>query len=271
MEIVQKGKQQPDVPVDKVEIDRPPIRDLTDDAVSQEDRRDRFASAVNSARDELKKELAEQDSAEEKKPDDVVASSNASEHTNGSHIMSSVVSQTDRTQNLNLKEPQTPVYDKDFVVLQKHKDNFIRSVITGERYKEEFVKLGGSLRVVVRCRSSIETDAMESYARRMVIMDKVKLQSEYSSMMRKMLFTAQIDEINGVKYPEMKGPMFIESHDGKIEMPGWQKDYDAWENKPDALVAALIDCILIFEARYWYMVSNSDSENFWKPEESTGE
>lgn len=235
-------------------------------AEQQEDRRDRFADAISSARKELQDEIAEQEKDDRKGPDDVVGSGSVSDHVEDSPALKSVSDGTDR--NMSASVGASP--DRHFEVLQRHKDAFIHSVITGDRYTEEFDRLGGKLHIVVRCRSSIETDAIESYARRMVIMDKVKLQSEYSSMMRKLLFTAQIEEINGVKYPEMKGPMFIESHDGKIEMPGWEGDYRAWEGKPDALVSALIDCILVFEARYWYMVSNSDNENFWNPEESTG-
>jgi hypothetical protein len=160
--------------------------------------------------------------------------------------------------------------DRTVKIEQKHKDAFLDCIVSGERYMEEFSLFGGKIRVKVRCRSSEETDAIEAYARREISAGRITLNSEYATLMRKLLLAAQIEEVNGVKYDTLKKPLFyIETKDG-LTPPAWSDQIDLWASKPDYLVASLFECIIGFEARYWGMIRESKNENFWKSGESTG-
>lgn len=154
---------------------------------------------------------------------------------------------------------------------QRHKDAFIDSVITGGRYTEEFTLFGGKLKLKIRARSVAETDAITAYARRMIATDKVKVDYEYSALMRKLLASAQVDEINGVKNPPLESPLFFEETEDGINPPAWEGRLAVWGQKPEVVVIAVTKCILEFEARYWHMIRHVNDENFWLPGESTGE
>ena len=157
------------------------------------------------------------------------------------------------------------------VVTQNHKDAFIESVITGKRYVEYFSLFNGKVTLKIRARSVQETDAISAYARRMIATDKVKVDYEYSALMRKLLALAQVEEMNGVKNPPMEAPLFFEETEEGINPPAWEKRLKVWGDKPEAILIAVVRCILEFEARYWHMIRNVKDENFWQPGESTGE
>lgn len=160
--------------------------------------------------------------------------------------------------------------DRVRLITKEHREAFTDCLITGERYCEAFNNFGGKMRIVVRCRSSEETDAVDAYLSRKIRTGEVKTDSEYSHLARLVLIVAQIAEVNGVGYPEMAHPLkFSEDKDG-IVPPAWEKDLEVWANKPDVIISALAGAILEFEARYWYMVSKASDTNFWTPGESTG-
>lgn len=152
----------------------------------------------------------------------------------------------------------------------EHKRAFIEAVVTGRRYTESFSLFGGNVSIVLRCRSAEETDAIDAYARRKISTGEIKSESEYSNLMRCMLIVAQVQEINGVSYSEMRSPMkFVENETG-IKPPAWEEELKMWMAKPDVIISALTGAILEFEARYWQMVAKASDENFWGPGESTG-
>jgi len=85
------------------------------------------------------------------------------------------------------------------------------------------------------------------------------------------MLAAQVKEVNGVRYDELKGPLFAtETEDGRTE-PGWVKQLEIWDRQSNALAVTLIKCVVEFEARYWFMVENSQDTNFWNRGESTAE
>ena len=153
---------------------------------------------------------------------------------------------------------------------KRHKEAFIDAILTGGRYKESFSLMGGKVRLVVRSRSTAETDAIIAYSRRMIATDKVKTDYEYSSLMRRLLASVQVDELNGVRYPELEKPFFFEETEKGLTPPAWESRLDIWGGKPEAVVSLVTRCILEFEARYWEMIRHVDDMGFWAPEESTG-
>jgi len=153
---------------------------------------------------------------------------------------------------------------------QHHKDEFVESIITGRRYVETFDLFGGRVKLSIRSRSSYETEAMTAYARRMVITDKVRTDYDYSCLMRKLMAVAQVEEFNGVKYPEMQEPLFFTETEKELIPPGWEGSVKLWGDKPEAVLTAVMQCILEFETRYWNMVRKVNDRDFWAPAESTG-
>lgn len=156
------------------------------------------------------------------------------------------------------------------LVKKEHKDEFLRCLVTGERYTERFSLFGGSLIAVIRCRSVDETDAIDTYMRRKVAIGDIRYDAEYANLMRLVLITAQVQELNGVQYGTLKAPLkFVETKDA-MNPPAWEEDLAIWRAKPDVIISALTGAVLEFEARYWHMVGHSTDVNFWKPGESTG-
>ena len=155
-------------------------------------------------------------------------------------------------------------------ILPEHRDRFIDSVVTGERYFEDFSLMGGRFSLRIRSRSSEETDAIGSYLRVMVNKGDVRTDNEYSSLLRKLMCIAQVDRMNGVVFPPMEAPLMYEETATGRTPPAWEPRISFWASKPDAMVVMAVRCIMEFEARYWTMIRNVDDENFWLTGESTG-
>lgn len=155
-------------------------------------------------------------------------------------------------------------------ITEEHKSRFLDSVVSGSRYTETFSLFGGKLLLKVRSRTNEETDAITAYVRKMVADGRIRVDYDYSSFMRKLLAVAQVDEMNGVRNPEMKAPMFYEDSGDTLVHPGWEPVLEAWEKRPESVLAAVVRCILTFEARYWYMIQRAEDKNFWVPGEATG-
>lgn len=188
-------------------------------------------------------------------------------HTESDKILKSASSDPTRYDLNGMLTDQPP----NVTVTKDHKDRFIDSVITGERYTEDFSLMNGRLNIRVRSRSMEETDAIGSYANVMIDKGEVKRTTEYSSLLKKLLCVAQVDRINGVVYPPMESPLFFTEHPDRRDPPAWEPRLKAWSEKPDSLVAAVVKCVIEFEARYWHMINHVDDKNFWQSGESTGE
>lgn len=155
-------------------------------------------------------------------------------------------------------------------VEEQHKAAFVESVLTGRRYVETFSLLGGKLVIRVRSRSTEETEAIQAYVRKNASSGALLTDYDYSSLMRKLLAVAQVEEINGVKYPEMARPLFFTEDEEGRTPPAWEGLLGAWSAKPEYILSMVTKCILEFEARYWHLIKNVDDVNFWEPGESTG-
>lgn len=159
--------------------------------------------------------------------------------------------------------------DTEVEITTRDKMEFLEAVTTGSRYKSTAYLFGGRVKVRFRSRSVEETEAILSYMHRSGIGGDFVTKADVSDAALAALLVAQVDEIDGVEYTEMKKPLkYTETIDG-IKEPGWIQDLEMWRRKPEYFVAALGDALVAFEAKYWEMVRASKDENFWSPGGST--
>lgn len=150
------------------------------------------------------------------------------------------------------------------------KDAFVSAVVSGGRFVSRTRLFNGKVDVVFRSRSLEETEAILAYMQRNGISGKFTTKADVQDASLLALLVASVESINGVSYPEMRAPLrYTETLDG-VKDPAWVEDLEIWRKKPDALLAALGDALVEFEAKYWAMTKAAKDENFWNPDGSTG-
>ena len=161
------------------------------------------------------------------------------------------------------------VYTKEELeITSAEKDAFVEAMLTGKRHYQTYTIFGGRIKVTIRSRTVAETQAMYAYMRHTLSKDTRGL-STLEGDMSYILLAAQIEEINGTKYPEMQEPLTFVEKDGQEQDPGWLNCLNTWKSKPEGLTNALINRIQLFEYKYWTMVGEASNKNFWTPETST--
>ena len=161
----------------------------------------------------------------------------------------------------------------DLAISPEEKSDFIESMLTGARYKQRYSLFGGRISVVVRNRTAEETNAMYAYIRHILAKngdEEAQIRIAEGDMAYVPL-VAQIDEINGTKFPEMKEPLTYVESEGKEIPPGWYNDFLAWKKKPEGLTSALISIVQLFEYKYWTMTREASNKNFWNADTSIEE
>ena len=162
-------------------------------------------------------------------------------------------------------------YNKaNLVITAKEKSDFIDSIISGDRYRQRYSLFGGRLSVVIRNRTAAETNAMYSYIRYILAKNDNKEHqiNIAEGDMAYIPLVVQIEEINGVKFPEMKEPLTYTESNGEEIKPGWYEDFLAWKKKPEGLTSALISMVQLFEYKYWTMTKEASNKNFWNTDTS---
>lgn len=213
-------------------------------------------SAFNEADDEERKENAKAE-AEAKARAEAASTVNVKEYSVGDGLLA-------------LASGTAGAAEKATVTKQ-NKDDFCSCLVSNSRYTEKFSLFSGKLVFTLRSRTLEETDSIEAYLRWMAVTGGVYTAADYSNLARNILLAAQVQEMNGVSYPELKGPMRMTEVDGKREPPGWLPQLETWGKMADAVALAITRCLVEFEARYWFMVENAKDANFWLHGESTVE
>jgi len=221
--------------------------------------------AVREAEEEIRQEESESEKAS-KMPD----SASVSDAVDNDTLLKAATIAKEKSESASSIDGSKPDTSNSIPILQEHKDAFISCLISGDRYRETFSKFGGKLLIVVRSRTAEETNAIVSYIRRKVITGETSTRELYSSYVRRAIVAAQIEEVNGVKYPELASPYYFVETPEKMEPPAWEKQMDMWGSKPEQLFSVCADCVIEFEVRYWNMIAHAGDENFWNPGESTG-
>lgn len=146
------------------------------------------------------------------------------------------------------------------------KSRFITAVLTGERMKTSFSFFGGRLSFTIKNRSYEEARAAMSMA------VKGGTFNESSTLLtlrlRLMLMCMQVDEFNGVKYPDADtlGPLMPVYENGETKQPKWFERIQVFGQLPEAVFEAVWQCIYEFEQKYWTLVRHSRDQDFWRPE-----
>lgn len=155
-------------------------------------------------------------------------------------------------------------------VTAQDKTDFLNAVVTGERYTSRVSLFNGRVNVKFRARSLSETEAIMAYMQHEGLSGTFTTQASVQDAALLALLVAQVAELNGVEYTEMKAPLLYQDSLNGQKPPAWAADLEVWRAKPEALVSALGDALVQFEAKYWTMVKASGDENFWNPDGSTG-
>lgn len=232
--------------------------------------------AVAADADAMPQETTEQVSEETKEPknvfDDIGSDSDASEVSGrdeierDSALPGATLGNVDERTKINGAK-----YSKaELVITPEEKAAFLEALVTGERYRQTYSLFGGKVIVTIRSRTSAETHAMYSYIRH--VLSTTQGEGVYSRIEGDMAYVplvVQIEELNGVRYPEMTSPLTYEQRGEDIVEPGWYKDFLAWKSKPEGLTSALISYIQLFEYKYWTMTKEAGNKNFWTTDTST--
>jgi len=151
-------------------------------------------------------------------------------------------------------------------ITPEDKSRFVTSVLTGDRMKSSFSFFGGKLSFTIKNRSYEEARAA------MVMAVKGGAFGEANTLftlrLRLMLMCMQVDEFNGVKYPDADtlGPLMPVYEGGETKQPKWLERVQVFGHLPEAVFEAVWQCIYEFEQKYWTLVRHSRDQDFWRPE-----
>lgn len=156
------------------------------------------------------------------------------------------------------------------VITPAEKAAFVDSMIHNKRMILVFTPLGGALRIVIRSRTLPETNAVIARQRAEMESGRIDTRMDYSVRVRSMMMAAQVAELNGVEYKELEAPLLpVAQPSGPPAEPGWVKWIDHWAEKSDGLHAIVWQCLEQFEDKYWRMIEDAQTQDFWSPAAST--
>jgi len=173
----------------------------------------------------------------------------------------------DNHKNLLLESEQ--INKEVITITPDEKTAFISAILNNSRFVLPFSFMNNKLSVKIRSRTQAESYAMFHLISRELNAGQFDTQLAYSTRLRNIMITAQVAEVNGVTYPELKLPLLAVGEGDKINPPGWVDQIKTFETKPDALLDILFKVIRIFEYKYLTMIDSADKQNFWKTEQST--
>ena len=148
---------------------------------------------------------------------------------------------------------------------EEEREIFLESLISGKRYEQRFTIFNGKVRGKIRCRSAAESEAIAAWMNMGIRDKKYAASLEYALELRNIMLTAQVAELNGIRYVEMLEPLFRTQRSGVTEEPGWRKDSESWVKQPESILTGIYEELRIFEKKYWAMISHARDQNFWLP------
>lgn len=151
-------------------------------------------------------------------------------------------------------------------ITPEDKRSFIDAILTNGRMKIRYSLFGGKLSFVVKNRTYDEARAALSAASRKEFGGD-DLQISFAMRIRLMLMAMQIDELNGVSYPDADslGPLLPVVGVNGLEKPKWLARIEVLGKLPEAMFEAIWQCIYEFESKYWTLVRHSRDQDFWLP------
>lgn len=153
-------------------------------------------------------------------------------------------------------------------ITESEREAFLDSVVKGTRFKLPFSIFNGKVSGSFRSRSQKESQAILARLNWEINDKRIATTLEYSTRLRNMLLTAQVEEIRDTKYLTLNEPLYRTLNGDKATDPGWLPQVEVWENEHEGLASALYTELQLFEHKYWTMVRNASDQNFWNPAES---
>jgi len=164
-------------------------------------------------------------------------------------------------------------------VTSDDKRAFEDAIVLDGRFKRPFSLVNGKIKGVFRSRTAEESRSLlNELNRQWTLASRTSPipASEYASTLRAALLICQIDELQGVKYPELQEPLMAvmgeqqRTGEKAVIAPRWYGDmFTVFGKMGDGKQAALYEALCKFEQKYWTLVKHADDQNFWCPEEST--
>lgn len=223
------------------------------------------SKALAEVKEEMRQEGEDPDATKLDSPVDVEAG--IREDSQLMAAREAVEREENRVSEANPKEEPSAVE-----VTRSEKDAFLEAIVTGGRYRWSTTLFGGRVYVGFRARTIAESEAIDSYIRRLVNDKRIVVGTEYADVMRLCLLVADVERLGEDKFPEMgAGDLFAKVGPDGTTMPEWTRMLDVWRSKPEGLVNAVLPELFKFEAKYAEMVRRGADENFWRAAESTGE
>lgn len=142
---------------------------------------------------------------------------------------------------------------------------FTEAIINNTRMTLSMTRLGGKFRVTVRSRTVRESTAVINQIQYEARKSPFGSQVDQTTRLRSLLLVFHIAELNGVEYAPPQEPLCRLVTDKGEESPTWLDRADAWYDKGDAFHAILWECVKEFEDKYWLMVEQAKSADFWQP------
>lgn len=144
------------------------------------------------------------------------------------------------------------------------KNEFVKSIVTGDRFTQRYKFLDGKLTVTFRNRSIAEDRAIINNLSHLERIGVIKNRLEYQDRLRIALLTAQVATLNDVDFKVLSEPLTYTVDGINVIPPGWEDQEKFWASKPPALIVMLIKQLKIFESIYWTLTSKASIANFWK-------
>lgn len=159
--------------------------------------------------------------------------------------------------------------ETEIVLTEAERDAFLEALVENKRYEQKFSLFNGKIKGRLRSRSTEESEAIASWMNWGVKEQQFKSGLDYAVAMRNALLAAQVLDLNGTRFPELKAPLYRTQDGDKTVDPGWLGQMQAWSQKLEPVVAAVYQELRTFEKKYWTMVMHARDQNFWRPAEST--
>lgn len=146
---------------------------------------------------------------------------------------------------------------------------FVDALITGGRYCRPFSLFGGQLTGVLRCRSAEESEAIAGWMAAGIKEKRFEIAMDYSLELRNILLAAQVKQLGGTEFLELRTPLRRTQAGADMIQPGWSDQAKYWSTVPEAIMGAVYEEIRSFERKYWTMIENAANQDFWSPVRST--
>lgn len=152
-------------------------------------------------------------------------------------------------------------------ITRAEKEAFLKAVALDDRLELPFSIYGGNVKGVIRNRSLQEHNVLVAFLSGLVASKQVTTEDEYQQQLRALTLAAQIKQLGDKEFPILAAP--LAPPEGRA---AWMDAYEFWLRKDGngvGVTRAVFKEVQKFEAKYWSMLQQSESENFWSTEEST--